>query len=177
MRKPCLQIGAVFCLTLLSACQPEAEKESGAYQDSQKTHYSAAGEPADYNQVARALSSSCMPCHNQAALSEVIKRVKAADFKEIDGETRLRILGELEELKVYMDEGVPISFTSKAQVDQFIKVTPGEFYMMLEKGGMPPPWAPDLMKAINWPNYEILKLEDRVEMLKYAKPFSQKYLR
>jgi len=173
-----LPVCFVFLLFLASACKPQAEEASASpYQDSQKTHYSAAGEPADYNQVARSLSASCMPCHNQAALSQVIERVKAAEFKEIDGETRLRILGELEELKAYMDDGVPISFTSKEKVDQFIKVTPGEFYMMLEKGVMPPPWAPELMKAINWPNYQALELQDRVEMLKYAKPFSQKYLR
>lgn len=178
MGKAYFLICTTLYLALGSACKSDTiPKEKDPYVSSQKTHYSEAGEPADYHQIARGLSSSCMPCHNHATLTQVIERVKKADFQEIEGETRLRILNGLENLKTSMDQGLPISFTSQAQVDQFIKVTPGEFYMMLEKGLMPPPWAPELMRAINWPNYEVLALEDRVEMLKYAKPFSQKYLR
>ncbi len=131
----------------------------------------------DFAEVQKILLSSCMPCHNRQNLPVVIDRVKKASFKDIDGDTRLRILGELEELEQYMKDGMPISFTGKEEVHKFFNATPGEFYMMLEKGLMPPPWAPELMKQIEWPSYQKITIEKRLTLLKYAKPYTQKYLR
>ena len=124
------------------------------------------------------LTASCMPCHSRTALPQVIERTKQASFPSVDGESRERILAELEELQLYIDEGLPISFAEdETELHKFFKSTPGEFYMMLEKGIMPPPWAPDLMKQINWPDYKHLTTEERIELLKYSKPYSEKYLR
>lgn len=131
----------------------------------------------DFAKIQKIITSSCMPCHNRQNLPVVISRVEKAGFKDIDGDTRQRILGELGELEQYMKDGMPISFTGKEEVHKFFNATPGEFYMMLEKGLMPPPWAPELMKQIEWAGYQKLTIENRLELLKYAKPYTQKYLR
>ncbi len=157
-----------LCLVLISACKPEPKKSAAQTEN----------EPvADYPIVARAIASSCMPCHNKQTLETVIQRVQAAQFEAIEGESRLRILAELETLKAYMEDGIPLSFSSKAEVDKYLQSSRYPFYLMLEKGVMPPRWAAELMQQIDWPNYQVLPLSDRIEMLKYAKPSAQKYLR
>lgn len=119
-----------LCLLILPACKPDSDK---------LTKQPEAKPTADYQIVDRAIASSCMPCHNKQTLDTVIGRVKAAPFEAIEGKTRLRILAKLETLKAYMDEGLPISFTHKTEVDKYIQQTRYPFYLMLEKGVMPPP--------------------------------------
>lgn len=173
-------LGLLMISAGLSACpsspRQETTVESGIELQAVASAHSSP--PAgDFKKVGDIMTHSCMPCHNKSYLSQVINRVKVADFKEIDGDTRLRILAELEELQGFMDEGMPISFTSEEQVQKFMQAAPGELYLMLEKSVMPPPWAEELMKQINWPSYTPLSWENRIEILRYAKPYSQQYLR
>ncbi|MEZ0370639.1 MAG: hypothetical protein ACAI44_16230 [Candidatus Sericytochromatia bacterium] len=132
---------------------------------------------ADFNKIQTIIASSCMPCHNRQTLPEIVARTKKAGFKAIEGDTRSMILDDLHELEAYMESGLSISFTSKEELHKFFAATPGEFYMMLEKGLMPPPWAPGLMQEIKWPHYQPLSPANRVELLKYSKPYTEKYLR
>ena len=164
-----------FC-GLLIGC-PTAPNDLESNKPLSSTQAASPTNEVDFQKVGNIMRQSCMPCHNKSYLPQVINRVKVAKFKEIDGDTRLRILAELEELQRFMDEGIPISFTSEEQVHKFFRAVPGELYLMLEKGVMPPPWAPELMKQINWPSYTPLSWENRIEILRYAKPYSQQYLR
>lgn len=168
--RSCLMLCTCFLLSSLSTgCKQEAKNPIRQTSESP---------PGDtFEGVFVALHNSCMPCHNHSTLPTVIARVKTADFSNIDGETRLRILGELEELKVLMDQGLPLSFVNKDNIHNAFTAMPGAFYTMLEKGSMPPSWAPRLMQEINWPHYVPLNWDKRIELLKYAKPYSEKYLR
>lgn len=133
--------------------------------------------PPTYGEVFKITYRSCLPCHNRYTLPRVIERVKNASFSDIDGDTRLRILAELEGLHDLMTASPPYSFTlGQETLQQFFKVVPGGVYNMLSKGAMPPPWAPKLMQAIDWPNYTTLSYENRVELLRYARPYSEKYI-
>jgi hypothetical protein len=130
-----------------------------------------------YSEVFRITYASCLPCHNRHTLPQVIERVKAGTFDSVDGEERLRILNELEGLKKRQDEGSALGFSSgQEELMNLFESIPGGFYIMLEKGVMPPPWAPDLMEAIDWPNYERLSIENRIKLLQFAKPHSKRYL-
>lgn len=172
-----LKLTAFFLLSLgglLLGCNPQ-DKES----EHKQTQASEPPLPSqeEFLRVQTIIASSCMPCHNSQTLPDVIARTEKAGFKDIDGDTKARILGELDELQNYMKSGTPISFTDQQVLHQFFKATPGEFYMMLDKGLMPPPWAQELMKEIKWPNYHPLQSAERIELLTYSKPFAQKYLR
>ncbi|MGE3725890.1 MAG: hypothetical protein AB7I41_10080 [Candidatus Sericytochromatia bacterium] len=130
-----------------------------------------------YSEVFRITYASCLPCHNRHTLPQVIDRLKAAKFSTVDGEDRVRILTELEGLKALQDSGSALGFSSgQEELMDLFESVPGGFFIMLEKGVMPPPWAPALMEAIDWPNYERLSIENRVKLLQFAKPYSQKYL-
>ena len=130
-----------------------------------------------YGEVFKITYSSCLPCHNRHTLPQIIERVKTASFSDIDGETRLRILMELEGLKALMDSSTPLSFSSgQTELMQMFNAFPGALYTMLEKSVMPPPWAPELMQNIDWPNYERLSVENRTKLLRFSKPYSEKYL-
>ena len=178
----------LLCLMLLLACQSEKQQgtpsptparglaqPSVRISDSLEISNSDASDIA-FQTVSTIISDSCMPCHNPSALNEVIQRTESADFTEIDNVTRLRILGELKVLQSLIAEGEPLRFTSQEAVEQLMKIKPADIYIRLEKGTMPPSWAPELMEKIDWPNYKKLALDNRIEMLKYAKTFAQEYL-
>lgn len=158
----------------VSACKPEATDNPPPSKTITHTLPSASPE---FQEIYGSLTASCMPCHNRATLPQVIQKVQAASFQELDGETRVRILAELEELQQYMKGGVEVSFTGKEELHRFFDSTPGEFYMMLEKGIMPPPWAHALMDEIKWPGYRPLSIDERVKLMQYSKPYTEEYLR
>ena len=134
--------------------------------------------PVAYSEVFRITYASCLPCHNRNTLPQVIERVKAATFSTVDGETRKRVLAELEGLKALQDSGSDLGFSSgQKELMSLFKSMPGALFTMLDKGVMPPPWAPDLMEAIDWPNYERLSMEKRIKLLQFAKPYSEKYVK
>lgn len=122
------------------------------------------------------ISESCLPCHSQTALPEVIVRVKQAPFETMDGEKKERLVAELEGLLEALEEGDPLDYTSEANLNRTFKGLPGEFYLMLEKGVMPPPWAAEMMALIEWGGYRTLTPEKRGLLLNYSRPFSEKYL-
>lgn len=161
-------LGNVCLLAWLVSCEPNQHTRAATPAPSQST------DPL-FEQAFKVISSSCMPCHNRNTLPEVIARTQQADFKDIDGDTKLRILGELEGLQEAMKEGTPFSFTSREEMLKFFEAAPGELYTMVEKGVMPPPWATPLMKQIQLP-YVPLTPEKRVLILQFAKPYSEKYL-
>lgn len=130
----------------------------------------------DFAAVQLRLTRSCMPCHQRQILPEVIARVEQARFEGIGGDSRLRILAELGELETMLAEGMPLSFDDQASLRRLFAATPGEFYLMLEKGLMPPPWAPELMRRIDWP-YQALSGAERAELLRFSKPYSMRFLR
>lgn len=170
-----LGLAQFLALTLvLSACEPAPDKQASA---SPKAVSVPSIPDAEYLRAATIIAASCMPCHNRQSLPKVSALTRAAKFKAIGGDTRLRILGELGELKAYMDSGMPISFTSKDELQQFFAATAGEFYVMLEKGVMPPPWAPELMQRLNLNGYQKLGPQQRLELLRFAKPYTEEYLR
>ena len=188
MKKVNTIFSLLFTLTLIVAC-PAAEpsssptpKSSLAPQatPSQKVQTKIMSPPApqmSYGEVFKITYTSCLPCHNKNTLPQVIEKVKAASFAEVAGEPRSRILAELEELKAVMTDSPPFSFSSgEKELKEFFNAFPGEFHLMLERGVMPPPWAPELMKAIAWPNYKKLGVQERIKLLRFAKPFSSKYL-
>lgn len=168
-------IGLILGTGLLFSCQADIPKSK--LPETQTALPSASipaiADPAEFAKVQQILATSCMPCHNRQNLPVVLERVKQARFSDISGKSRLRILTELEGLSQLMQEGLPLSFTSQKELHQFFLASPGDFYNMLEKGVMPPPWGPELMQAINWPSYQALTLEDRLELLKYAKSVTQ----
>ena len=168
-----LQLVFLCCFFMLLACKSQNTNQT---EDKVKSTSVSHSSPEEFNKIQTIISSSCMPCHNSGTLKQVIERTQKASFKEIDGETRIRILGELEELNHYMKNGMPISFTSEEELYKFFAATPGEFYMMLDKGLMPPSWGPELMKQINWPNYKVLQSQERIKLLKFAQPYTAKYL-
>lgn len=160
----------------LFSCQPDIPKST---LPKTQTALPSASIPAtaaasDFAKVQQIMATSCMPCHNRQNLPVVIDQVKQAHFSSIGGKTRLRILAELEGLSQLMQDGLPLSFTSQEELHQFFLTNPGSFYTMLEKGVMPPPWGPDLIKELNWPGYQALPIEDRLELMKYAKAAAQK---
>lgn len=167
----CLSLALLSSFLFVLSCRSEGESSKTTAQK-----VSAQTAP-EFQEIYGILTASCMPCHNRETLPQVIDKVKTASFQDIDGETRLRILGELEELAQYMKDGMPISFTGEQELHRFFAVTPGEFYMMLEKGMMPPPWAHAMFEKIEWPGYKTLGFEERVRLMQYAKPHSEKYLR
>lgn len=157
---------------LFSACEPKAE-----VAESPTPQTLAAGSDGDFQAAFAVIGKSCRPCHNRATLPEVIQRVQAANFTDIEGDTKHRLLAELEGLRDRMlNDGEALSFTSEAEIKRFLQETPGEFYLMLEKGVMAPPWAPGLMETIGWSEYVPLTVENRVKLLKFAKPYSEKTL-
>lgn len=167
----------VFFLSALTAC-PRRTADS-KQQENEKQHIQAvSNEELQYEDVSDIFANSCMPCHNHEFLPQLIARLeKAEHVKELDGDSRERVLAELYGLKERMDNGEPISFVSEKQVMAFLKQNPGEMYLMLENGVMPAAFAEDLMQAVNWPKYTRLSPEDRVRLLIFAKPYSQDYLR
>lgn len=169
------------CVTLavmLPACKPSAQHQEAAASASSTADSSPPPiSDEEFNKAQTIIASSCMPCHNRQTLPNVMALTKAAKFKAIGSDTRLRILGELGELKNYMDSGLSISFTSKDELQKFFGATAGEFYLMLDKGLMPPPWAPELMQQIKWPHYEKLTSAKRLELMKFSKPYTERYLR
>lgn len=176
LKKIGLAVNLSLAISWSAGCKPQAEP--APKQSVQAAQFSPPPiSDADYNRVGGIIASSCMPCHNRQTLPGVISLTQKAGFKAIGDDTRLRILGELGELKNYMDSGTPISFTSKQEIQDFFGATAGEFYLMLEKGLMPPPWAPQLMEQIKWPNYRRLSSEQRLELMRFAKPYTEKYLR
>ncbi|PIQ24430.1 hypothetical protein COW36_24575 [bacterium (Candidatus Blackallbacteria) CG17_big_fil_post_rev_8_21_14_2_50_48_46] len=118
-----------------------------------------------------------MPCHNHQTLPEVIVKTQSLNAQNIAGESRIRILKELKELRTAQASGSPLSFMREEDLKNQFLAMPGEFYNLLEKGNMPPSWAPELMKQIKWPYYKPLTPKNRVLLLQYAKPYSEKYLR
>ncbi|PIQ23550.1 hypothetical protein COW36_13840 [bacterium (Candidatus Blackallbacteria) CG17_big_fil_post_rev_8_21_14_2_50_48_46] len=158
-----------------SATAPAATATAGTQTSATPT---ASPSPAiAYSEVFRITYFSCLPCHNRKTLPQVIERVKAAHFDTVDGEDRLRVLAELEGLKDRQDKGEALGFSSgQEELMHLFGGIPGGFYIMLERGVMPPPWAPDLMQAIDWPNYERLSIENRAKLLQFAKPHSERYI-
>lgn len=176
--KKLLLIVCVTFAVILPACKPNAQHED-ATASAPPTPVSSPPPISDeeFNKAQTIIASSCMPCHNRQTLPNVIALTQKATFKAIGSDTRPRILGELGELKNYMDSGLSISFTSKEELEKFFNATAGEFYLMLDKGLMPPPWAPELMQQIKWPHYEKLTPAKRLELMKFSKPYTEKYLR
>jgi hypothetical protein len=154
----------------LSACEPSSPQTETHSAPTLTTSES------DFQAAFAVIGKSCRPCHNRATLPEVIQRTRAATFSDIDGDTRVRLLSELEGLYGRMKDGEALSFTSESEIKRFLNEGPGEFYIMLEKGVMAPPWAPALMKHIGWEEYVPLTVENRVKLLKFAKPYSEKFL-
>ena len=130
-----------------------------------------------YEDISPILSMSCMPCHNRHTIGTVIERLEKHPVQTLDGETRERVLAEIQELRQYMQDGVPVSFTSQQEIEKFLKAAPGEFYTMLQKGVMPPGFAPELMEHIGFSDYRPLTWENRIKLLQYAKPYSKAYMR
>lgn len=141
------------------------------------TSSAATASPVVYSEVFKITYASCLPCHNRKTLPQVIERLKTAKVSTIDGEDRMRVLRELEGLQELLDSGSALGFSSgeKELMDLFESV-PGGLFTMLEKGVMPPPWAPALMDAIDWPNYARLTIDNRIKLLQFAKPYSEKYI-
>ncbi|MBF2055570.1 MAG: hypothetical protein IGS03_19130 [Candidatus Sericytochromatia bacterium] len=177
---PLLPLSAIVTLLLFVACYQQSEEqvldESQALQAAQVKESG-----VDFqHDIYPILHRSCMPCHNSGTLPQVIERVQNTDFPPVDGDpgqTRERLLAELEELQQAMRDGLPLSYTNKEKVHQNFAMLPGEMYLLLEKGVMPPPWGPELLKAIGWEDYKPLTAEERVTLLRYAKPYSQPFLR
>lgn len=159
-------------LTFLTACPQQQGQETSEVQTISET------KTVKYEDVSDIFSNSCMPCHNHEFLPQVIQRLEdKKDVKEVDGETRERILAELYGLKARMDDGEPISFVSEKEVMKFLKSTPGEMYLMLEKGVMPASFAEDLMRVTEWPKYKTITPEERMRLLLFTKPYSKDYMR
>lgn len=165
---------AVAILGLFGGCdtssvskKSEASISTTAYQTPE----------VNYEDVRPILSMSCMPCHNRHTIGTVIERLEKHSVETLDGETRERVLAEIGELRQYMEDGVPLSFTSQQEMEKFFKAAPGEFYTMLEKGVMPPPFAVELMEHIGFTDYTPLSWENRIKLLQYAKPYSKAYMR
>jgi hypothetical protein len=168
---------------LLTACAPEKPaRDQTPVAPAAVSATSASPTPAPipsvaYSEVFKITYSSCLPCHNRKTLPQVIERVKRSSADIIGDEERVRIIGELEELKAAQDEGVPLGFSSgQKELLQLFDALPGEFYTVLEKGVMPPSWAPALMDTIEWPNYTFLTPENRAKLLIFGKPYAEKYL-
>lgn len=168
------KMSALLMFLTLTACLPQNTQKTS---EQQASSVQASSSPRFYGSVSVSIQNSCMPCHNKQTLPEVIERVQKARFQAIAGLSRERILAELEELKGAIEEGLPLDYQEKASVHQNLKSLPGELYLMLEKGQMPPRWAPELMQIIDWYYYEPLSPERRMEFLNYAKADSEKYLR
>lgn len=134
---------------------------------------SPSGSEPTFAKVQQIMTESCMPCHNRQSLPMVIERVKQASFTQISGQSRLRLLTELEQLKQLMEKGLPISFDSQEELHKFFDAEPGTLFLMVEKGVMPPAWSAELMQQINWPGYQALTIENRIELLKYAKSYTK----
>lgn len=185
MSKFHLAPGLTLLFLLLLACNTSHKPVTSSKQsssepapNSQIANIKASTAPVAYSEVFRITYASCLPCHNRNTLPQVIERVQAASFDTVDGETRLRVLGELEGLKALQDSGSDLGFSSGQQeLMSLFKSMPGALYTMLDKGVMPPPWAPDLMEAIDWPNYERLSADKRVKLLQFAKPYSEKFVK
>lgn len=185
MSKLYLATGLTLVFLLLLACNSTPKPVTASNQasskplpNSQTTSIAASATPVAYSEVFRITYASCLPCHNRNTLPQVIERVQAASFDTVDGETRLRVLGELEGLKALQDSGSDLGFSSgQEELMSLFKSMPGALYTMLDKGVMPPPWAQDLMEAIDWPNYERLSAEKRIKLLQFAKPYSEKFVK
>lgn len=164
-------------LILLIACRVESSSDTP--QDKSKHVYQASytDPKVSYEDISPILSMSCMPCHNRHTIGTVIERLEKHPVQTLDGETRERVLAEIGELRQYMRDGVPVSFTSQQEIEKFFKAAPGEFYTMLQKGVMPPGFAPELMQQIGFSDYRPLTWENRIKLLQYAKPYSKAYMR
>lgn len=157
----------------LSISQPSASPQLSPTSSSQPNPQisQSTDSNSDFLKVQQMMVASCLPCHDHQTLPTVIERVKQANFNQIEGLTRLRLLAELEELEHLMQNGLTLSFTNQEELHRFFVAEPGTLYLMLEKGKMPPAWAAELFKQINWPGYQTLTIENRIELLKYAKSF------
>lgn len=161
-------------LLLGTGCRPEAKQTK---QSPTPVASAVALSDDDFLRVQTIIASSCMPCHNRQTLPLVIEQTRKSNFKGLGRDTKLRVVGELEELENYMKSGLSISFTGKEELHRFFSSTAGEFYLMLDKQVMPPPWAQDLMTELKWPGYKPLSPDERLELMRYAKPYTERYLR
>ncbi len=177
--------GFLLVFVFVAGCTSPQEQVNSQTQTKPQTQSAATASSAApvpspsvaYSEVFRITYASCLPCHNRHTLPQVIERLKAAKFSTVDGEDRFRVLKELEGLKEMQDSGSALGFSSgQEELMNLFESVPGGFFIMLEKGVMPPPWAPALMEAIDWPNYERLSIENRIKLLQFAKPYSEKYL-
>jgi len=162
----------VLMFGLFLSCAPEAKK---APEETQNTASQA--QNVSFEAAFSVITASCMPCHNVATLPTVIEKTRKASFSELDGEERVRIVNDLENLLAALKAGEPLNLVGEKEIQANFAAMPGELYTMLEKGVMSPAWAPALMKEIQWPQYQPLTPEKRVLLMQYAKPFSEKYLR
>lgn len=165
-----------FILVGSAGCEESSSARTKSDEQAQASAYQKAPQ-VSYEDISPIISMSCMPCHNRHTIGTVIKRLENHPVEDLDGETRERVLAEIGELRQYMEDGVPVSFTSQQEIEKFLKAMPGEFYTMLEKGVMPPPFAPELMKHIGFTDYQPLSWENRIKLLQYAKPYSKAYMR
>jgi hypothetical protein len=167
----------ILALFVLSACRATASSDT-AQNEASPIYKASYTEPqVSYEDISPILSMSCMPCHNRHTIGTVIERLEKHSVKTLDGETRERVLAEIRELRQYMQDGVPVSFTSQQEIEKFLKAAPGEFYTRLQKGVMPPGFAPELMAHIGFSDYKPLTWENRIKLLQYAKPYSKAYMR
>ena len=160
---------SIVTIVILVSCSPQEPVES----KTTPTPVHSLPAKVDFTKAFQVVVKSCQPCHGRTTLPEVIKRVKKAKFIEIEGETRERLIAALEGLHEDMKEGIPFSFTSEEEVKKFLAMNPGEMVLMLEKGVMPPPWAPHLMKQIQWA-YTPLGVNERLLLLRYARQNTKK---
>lgn len=173
-----LFIKPLIVSVLLAACQP-AEKKPPTSQASQRASPQVSQisipeeSPADYSLVASIIANSCLPCHNRQTLGDVIQLTQDARFAGAGDETRLRVLAALQRLASDMDEGIARNFTTQQEIEQLMHLNPELLPLVLEKGVMPPQWASDLMRKIDWPNYQALTVENRVEILQYTTQWPQ----
>lgn len=170
----CLSLALITSGLLACQAQTPAQRPS---QSSSQSPLPVTGPPSsnsddEFIKVQDIMSKSCLPCHSRQSLPLVISQLKQANVDQIEGQNRLRIVAELESLERLMEAGNALSFEDKREVHQFFEGHPGSLYIMLERGKMPPAWAPALMKQISWSGYQELSIENRIELLKYAKSYA-----
>lgn len=166
----------LFLLCGLQACRVSTSDQMQK-KDKSAQQMSYTDPVVSYEEISPIISMSCMPCHNRHMIATVIERLEKHSVESLDGDTRARVLAEINELRQYMEDGVPVSFTSQQEIERFLKAAPGEFYTRLQKGVMPPGFAPELMEHIGFAEYKPLSWENRIKLLQYAKPYSKAYMR
>lgn len=176
MKTPILSALAVLLIALgifVSARQTDTAPVSSASPAASVSATEAPKTPPNFQEAFQIISKSCMPCHNHTTLEKVITQAKAAKFESIEDESKDRIVAALEDLQADMQDGLPLSYTTEANMQRLFTVMPGELVLMLEHGVMPPPWAPELMKTIEWDSYQPLTVEKRIALLRYGRSNSK----